>query len=149
MKPIINNKICPICNKEFTPQRSKNIFCSRDCYNKSLSNTNATLKITKENIISVIDNYKTINDLAVYFNVSRPTMRKYLDKYGLLYEFKSKYDYHAKPVLQYDVNMNLIKEWPSATDAINTTGIKDVDKCVLLKRKSAGGFIWRYKTLQS
>jgi len=141
MKPIIENKICPICNKEFSPDRSKRIFCSRECYNKSLAYTPAKLLITKDSIISVIDNYNTINDLAKHFNVSRPTMRKYLNEYELLYEFKSKYDYHAKPVLQYDVNMNFIKEWPSASDAIETLGITDIDRCASLKRKSAGGYI--------
>lgn len=109
MKPVKEGKICPICNKEFIPQKSKNIFCSRECYNKSLLNI-TTISITKENIQEVIDKYNTITDLAKHFNVSRPTMRKYLDEYNLLYEFKSKYDYHAKPVLQYDVSMNLIKE---------------------------------------
>lgn len=147
MKPVKGSKICPICNKEFIPKKSKNIFCSRECYNKSLLNINV-ISITKESIQEVIDKYNTITDLAKYFNVSRPTMRKYLDEYNLLYEFKSKYDYHAKPVLQYDINMNLIKEWPSAMDAMNTTGIKCIDKCVLLQRKSSGGYIWRYKTTE-
>ena len=145
MKPVKENKICPICNKEFVPQKYKNIFCSRECYNKSLLNI-TTSSIAKENIQEVIDKYNTITDLAKHFNVSRPTMRKYLDEYNLLYEFKSKYDYRAKPVLQYDVNMNFIKEWPSANDAIKTLGIADVDKCASLKCKSAGGYIWRYKT---
>ena len=41
--------------------------------------------------------------------------------------------------------MNLIKEWPSATDAEQTLRISDVTKVAQFKRKSAGGFIWRYK----
>lgn len=147
MKPAIENKICPICNKEFSPDKRKRIFCSRECYNKSLSKTNILSSITKENIQKVINEYNTITDLAKHFNVSRPTMRKYLDQYDLLYNFKSKYDYHSKPVLQYDINMKFIKEWPSASDAMKTLEITDVDKCASLKRRSAGGYIWRYKNI--
>ena len=133
--------VCEWCGKTFKgAKHNANKFCSRECYNKSLLNV-SIISITKENIQKVINKYNTITDLAKHFNVSRPTMRKYLDEYDLLYEFKSKYDYHAKPVLQYDINMNLIKEWPSAMDAMNTTGIKCIDKCVLLQRKSSGGYI--------
>lgn len=143
MKPNIIKKVCPICSKEFYPDRNSRIFCSRECYNKSLTFSYAPSGsiISKDNIELVINNYNTISDLAQHFNVSRPTMRKYLNQYGLLYNFKAKYDYRAKSVLQYDANMNFIKEWPSARDAIKTTGIKDIDKCVLLKQKSAGGYI--------
>jgi hypothetical protein len=60
-------------------------------------------------------------------------------------DFKLKYEFKAKPVIQYDLNMNLIKEWPSLTDAIETTNVKDIHKVVSGKRRSAGGYIWRYK----
>lgn len=30
-------KICPICNKEFYPDRKTRVYCSRECYNKMLS----------------------------------------------------------------------------------------------------------------
>ena len=41
--------------------------------------------------------------------------------------------------------MNLIREWPSARDAEETLHISDICKAAGAKRKSAGGFIWRYK----
>ena len=41
--------------------------------------------------------------------------------------------------------MNLIQEWPSITDAETTLNISDIGKVASFKRKSAGGFIWRYK----
>lgn len=52
------------------------------------------------------------------------------------------------PILQYDLNGNFINEWYSLRDAgkalnINVTNIANVAKN---KTKSAGNFIWKYKT---
>ena len=52
-----------------------------------------------------------------------------------------------KPILQYDLNDNFIKEWDSASN----TGLElhisnsDIGKCCKGKLKTCGGFIWRYK----
>lgn len=56
-------------------------------------------------------------------------------------------DNNKKPILQYDKNMNLIKEYKSATDAMKETGIKNdnISHCLRGKSKSAGGFMWKYK----
>ena len=57
---------------------------------------------------------------------------------------------HKKPVLQYDLQNNLIKEWPGIVDAQNNTGIgrHNIGMCLKTKTKSAGGFIWKYKNKQ-
>jgi hypothetical protein len=52
-----------------------------------------------------------------------------------------------KPVLQYDLSMNFIKEWDCAKNAgidlkINNTNIT---QCCKNKAKTANGFIWKYK----
>ena len=142
-------RICKYCGKEFLNDRwdRNRSFCSRECYHKYMSNlsTGSSNSITKEKVLEVIDNYSDITHLSQHFNVSRPTMRKILDTYGLLEDFKLKYEFKTKPVIQYDLNMNLIKEWPSLTDAIETTNVKDIHKVVSGKRRSAGGYIWRYK----
>lgn len=39
----------------------------------------------------------------------------------------------------------LIKEGPSITDAEETLNISGINKCLSGKRRSSGGFIWRYK----
>ena len=52
---------------------------------------------------------------------------------------------HSRNIIQYDLNMNKIKEWDSITNASKTLGITTIDKCLNFKRKTAGGFIWRYK----
>lgn len=145
--------ICENCGKEFYSDRidKKRRFCCRECYNEFLNkgnilggNSNNSTLITKEGLKEQINNCSNITDLGKLLGVSRTTARKYLEKYDLYEEFKSKYDFHSKPVLQYDINNNLIKEWPSITDAEQTLGIYKISECCSFKRRSAGGFIWRY-----
>jgi hypothetical protein len=62
------------------------------------------------------------------------------------YEFAEK---RKKPVIQMDLNNNIIREFKSAQDATNYYGIKDLYKhisaCCVGKRKTAYGYKWRFK----
>lgn len=143
--------ICLNCGKEFISDRpdKERKFCNRECYNEYLkkghiSNCENIPNITKESILEVIENYSDITNLGKYFAVSKTTMRKYLDKFGLLEEFKFKYEFKAKKIQQYDIRMNLIKEWPSITDAEETLGITGIGRVAKGERRSCGGFIWRF-----
>jgi hypothetical protein len=51
------------------------------------------------------------------------------------------------PVLQYDKEMNFIKEWDSAKTAGIELNISDkhISSCMTGKRKTTHGFIWKYK----
>ena len=53
----------------------------------------------------------------------------------------------AKPILQYDLLGNFIREWPSATKVEEELGIyySSVSKCCSGRYNSAGGFVWRFK----
>ena len=55
----------------------------------------------------------------------------------------------SKPILQYDLNGNFIREWPSASKVEEETGISNgnISMCCLGRYgfKTAGGFVWRYK----
>lgn len=144
--------ICKNCHKEFYSDRldKKRRFCCRECYNEFISKRDIIeghdkISLSKENIEKQIEKCSDMITLGKLLGVSRTTARNYLIKYGLYEKFKSKYDFHAKPVLQYDINNNLIKEWPSITDAEETLHLGSISKCCQFKRKSCGGFIWRYK----
>ena len=50
-----------------------------------------------------------------------------------------------KPVLQYDVNRNLITEWESIKHAELMLNIKNISLVCNGKRKSSAGFIWEFK----
>jgi group I intron endonuclease len=53
----------------------------------------------------------------------------------------------SKPVLQYDINNNLIKEWDSAGIAAKHLflSVGNIWMCCNNKYKTSGGFIWKYK----
>jgi hypothetical protein len=57
---------------------------------------------------------------------------------------KSKNQY-KKPLVQFDIAGNIIREWDSCKEAIKETKIKKIAECCKGSRKTAGGFIWKYK----
>lgn len=59
---------------------------------------------------------------------------------------KGKLNNHSSvSVLQYTLDMVFIKEYPSIMEVKRQTGIKNIGLVCQGKRKSAGGYIWRYK----
>ena len=141
--------ICEYCGKEFFSPRLDKVqrFCCREHYEAYMKEHNKKTSITKEKLIELCEKYNNITQIAEELNVTRPTIRKYLIEYDLYDNFKMKYDFHSKIVEQYDLNLNFIKEWPSVIDAGETLNIvsSDISKCALHQRRSAGGYIWKYK----
>ena len=141
-------RICQYCGKSFWPSSKSQKYCSVECYEQSkarFKKKNRSKEITEEQIKEVWDNFNTLTDMAKYFEVSRPHLATILKEYDLFEQFRSKYTFHAREILQCDLNGNIIKEWPSVTDAVitfNDNGIKD---CLANKRRSCEGYIWKYK----
>lgn len=57
-------------------------------------------------------------------------------------------DGHSKPIFQYDMEGNFIKEWKSATEAAKALGLKgsgSIINCLKETSKSARKFKWKYK----
>jgi len=54
---------------------------------------------------------------------------------------------NSKPIFQFDLQDNFIKEWPSMTAASEELGIKQgtISNCIAGKSKTAGGFKWKFK----
>lgn len=52
-----------------------------------------------------------------------------------------------KPIIQYDINNNFIKEWESGKQASKYLQIdaRGISLCCRKKGKTAGGYIWKYK----
>lgn len=99
--------------------------------------------ITEELLNENMSKCNNITELSVILNTSRPTVRKYLEKYNLLDVFKERYDLKGKRIGQYDLDNNLIKEWGSISDAEETLKIFSIGKCIQGKRRSAGGYVWK------
>ena len=49
-----------------------------------------------------------------------------------------------KPVLQYDLEGNFIREWPSATD-VGKKASRNINNCLRGRNKTSYGYIWKYK----
>jgi hypothetical protein len=56
----------------------------------------------------------------------------------------------SKPVSQYDKDNNWIRDWDSAKQASIALGLSDtsVTMCLRGRQKTAGGFIWKFKSEQ-
>lgn len=56
----------------------------------------------------------------------------------------------CKPILQYDLEGNLIKEWEGSIYASKALGISNpnIARCTKGRYPRAGGFVWRYKESQ-
>lgn len=68
-------------------------------------------------------------------------------KTGLHGVIKGEKHYKARKVNQYDLQGNLIKTWNCIMDIQRNIGLKNsnIVACCKEKKKTAGGFIWRYK----
>lgn len=53
-----------------------------------------------------------------------------------------------KPIIRYDLNGNFIDEWISIAEATRKLKILHIHLCCKGLRKTAGGFLWRYKNEQ-
>ena len=55
-------------------------------------------------------------------------------------------NHRSQSIKQYDLNYNLIGEYPTITEASNVTGVcaSKISSVARKKRKTAGGFIWEY-----
>lgn len=51
----------------------------------------------------------------------------------------------CKPVIQFDINGNFIREYHSASEAQRVTNINKITACCRGERSHAGGFIWKFK----
>lgn len=52
---------------------------------------------------------------------------------------------NGRPVIQFKKTGEYVAEYHSANDAMRKTGIRHINTCANGKRKSAGGYVWRWK----
>jgi len=90
-----------------------------------------------------------------YCNMSRRDLLEYVewtlkcDKKSNKTSFKKGHDLNSKKVYQYTLDLNLIKEWKSCSEAgrklnLNNIGIGN---CARGTSKSSGGYIWKYEKI--
>lgn len=84
----LSEKYCLNCGKLFHPANKRNKFCSIDCYKEYRKKESDSNVVYEDELKTLINEYKTISEIAKKLNLSRPTVRKYLEKYGLLGKIK-------------------------------------------------------------
>lgn len=91
-------------------------------------------------------NHKDENPSNNHFYNMEWCDRKYNNNYGSHNQKIAKS--HSKPIIQYDLNGNIVKKWDSATSAARELGYSQscINWCCLRKPKynSYKGYIWRY-----
>lgn len=50
-----------------------------------------------------------------------------------------------KPVIQYTLEGEFVKEYKNTKSAMSKTGIGGLYNCCIKNQKTSGGFIWKYK----
>ena len=75
------------------------------------------------------------------------TPKKSKDTGVKISKIKIEMNHCGKPVIQYSMNGEFIKEWKSAAEIERSTGIfaEHISAVCLKKHKTSGGFIWRHK----
>lgn len=63
---------------------------------------------------------------------------------GIHKKLFGKNHYNSKKTNQYDLEGNFIKEWDCVSEAKRETGAKHISCCCNGRRKTSGGYIWRY-----
>ena len=53
----------------------------------------------------------------------------------------------SKPIIEYDLDMNFIAEYPSVREAERQLGYKSISACLVGKQKTIHGHIFKYKQL--
>lgn len=93
---------------------------------------------------------KQLIEMGLYFN--RPAselifVTKSMHKKLHREQMRNCWKKRSLPILQFTKDGRFVKEWPSACEAERQLGICQSHICNCLKgyRKSAGGFVWRYK----
>jgi hypothetical protein len=145
----IINIICP-CNKGI--KRFQNYtkgyknYCSQKCAN--FYNKKQSLQ-TKENK-GLWDNSKERLRKQEINGLSQEQIKQLKGiKISQKLKGKSKKGHsHALPIIQLDLNNNIIKEWPSIRQAglelANSSG-ETIRKCLIGLQKTAYGYVWKYK----
>jgi len=130
-----------------------------DSFNKGYNNTiggegnkGGKRKKKCEDIVpKLYKELKSTEKVANYLKISRITVRNILKEKGLFVpQKKNSFDYKQVEVVQYSLDLTLINIFPSLTEACKSIGLtnknaSELSKCCKGKRKTAYGFIWKYK----
>ena len=109
-----------------------------------------TIKKMKENLNSTVFKPGSSGGLGRTHSEKQKQMsrERLLGKKQSKEVIQNRVDQLKKPIIQYDLNMGFIKEWPSTMDVIKENfewHQNSISMCLTNKSKTSYWFIWRYK----
>lgn len=141
------NKVCANCGQPFKASNDDQKYCSSKCrYEYQLAHPGKRyVPYTKEYMEELCREYNTLEEIGFAINKSKESVKRYLILLKLYDKYLLERNFRNKPIIQYDLKGNIIKEWPSISDAADTLKIQHIHAVCKGVRKSAGGFFWKYK----
>lgn len=110
-------------------------------YNKNIHRLVAEAFIPNQYNLPMI-NHKDENPLNNIVDNLEWCNAKYNNTYGN--RLKKSAAKTSKPINQYDLEGNFIRQFKSISDAKRQTGVNNISMVLIGKRKKAGGSIWKY-----
>lgn len=134
--------LCKECKENifFVHNLVTEVFLNKNDF-KSMPNENKTLVILSDLQINHKDENPSNNRVS---NLEYCT-RLYNCNYGTRKERISLNNKQQKAVRQYDLEDNFIKEWANGFIAEKELKIRHINEVCLKKRKTAGGYKWKFK----
>lgn len=151
------------CEEENLDEREKYWITYYDSFNNGYNNTlggrdnNYTMTDKVSLVLQFWNQGLTINKIVEQTNLNVETVRSYLNKNNINHEdIRQRANKviglsKSKPVLQYDLNGNFIKEWPTAIEAAETLHLKSkyITSTCRGHQKTYSNMKWRYKDEES
>ena len=151
MKPSVNKKgylFVSLCKNG----HKKNYSVHRLVAQAFISNPNNYPQVNHKNEIKDDNRVENLEYCDAKYNMNYGTIKERIAEKlkGMKHteDTKNKIsEANSKPVFQYDLNGNFIKEWPSTMEVERRLGFANthISACCLGKQKQSHGFKWKYK----
>lgn len=147
------------CDESILDDREKYWIDYYDSFKNGYNNTyggrgnNFIMTDKSDIVLQLWENGLTINKIVEKTSLNVETVRGYLNKNGITKEqIRERANYYiglskSRPVLQYDLDGNFIKEWNTAVEAANTLNLnsKYITSTCRGHQKTYSGMKWKYK----
>ena len=147
------------CDESILDDREKYWIDYYDSFKNGYNNTyggrgnNFIMTDKSDIVLQLWGDGLTINKIVEKTSLNVETVRGYLNKNGITKEqIRERANYYiglskSRPVLQYDLDGNFIKEWNTAIEAANTLNLnsKYITSTCRGHQKTYSGMKWKYK----
>lgn len=139
-------------NRDFGGNEHKQLT---DDLKKDLSRIHTNLQVTEIEQYSeqgeLIKEWTSIKEASNSLKIERTQLSKALHGHrktagGYIWKMKNTYSpYSSRPISQYDLKGNFIRDWSSVKEAEESLNIQNILNSLNMRNKTTGGFQWKYK----